>query len=64
MTTTAPAKPKVKRRDALVGRLTISIPLTTNKPESYAEAVKALEGIQATMPEGTAVVIQTSLGKV
>ena len=64
MTTPAPKTAKVKRRDALVGRLTISIPLATNKPESYAEAVKALEGIQKTMPEGTTVAIQASLGKI
>lgn len=65
MNTTAPAKaPKQKRHDALVARVTVTIPLATNMPESYADAVKAVESIKTSMPTGATVKIETSLAKV
>lgn len=65
MTTPAPPKAqKQKRHDCLTARVTIQIPLATDKPESFADAVKAVEGIRATMPEGTKVSIATGLGKI
>lgn len=62
MTTPAPAK-KMKRRDVLVARVTITIPLTTDLPESYGDAVKAVGKIKDTMPEGSTVKTETSFGK-
>jgi hypothetical protein len=50
MTTPAPAKPKVKRRDALVAHVKISIPLDMNHVESVPAATKAVQGLKASRP--------------
>lgn len=64
MTTPAPAKTqKQKRRDVLIARVTITIPLTTDLPESYAQAVKAIGEIKDIMPDGTTIKTDTNLGK-
>ena len=64
MTAPTPAKtPKQKRRDVLIARVTITIPLTTDLPESYADAVKAVGKIKDGMPEGSTVKVETSFGK-
>jgi hypothetical protein len=65
MTTPTPAKkPKQKRTDALISRITVTIPLSADLPESYSEAVKAVAEIKDMMPEGATVKIESSLGKV
>lgn len=63
-TTTTPKAPKQKRHDALISRVTVTIPLSADQPESYAAAIKAVAEIKDMMPEGSTVKIESSLGKV
>jgi hypothetical protein len=57
--------PKARRKDAYISRLIISIPLNPMTPESFADAVKAIEGLSAALPEAAIITVNgASIGKV
>jgi hypothetical protein len=63
-TMTAPA-PKKKRQDAMIARATISIMLDMSDAETLAKAVKALDGLEKSLPTGSKVEYTSrGLGKV
>lgn len=52
---TASKKPKQKRNDAYVARLSVSIPIDASNPESFSDAVKAVDAMTKSLPEGAKV---------
>lgn len=49
-------KPKrTRRKDAYVAILTVKIPLDMTNADSLANAIKAIQGIEATLPAGSTV---------
>lgn len=64
MTAATPAKPKVKRRDAYIARVTISIPLNMADPDSLPKAIKAVADIKDKLPADATVKIDAGLGKI
>lgn len=64
MTTPAPKATKKKRSDALVARCTITIPLDTANPDSYANAVKAVSAIEKTLPAGATFKSESAITRV
>ena len=62
--TTAPKKPKTKRQDAYIARVTISIVIDPADANSYGAAVIALDKLESLLPAGTVVAFSSrSLGK-
>jgi len=47
------AAKKKRRTDALVVRMTVSIPLQMSDADSLYKATKAIDGIEAALPEGS-----------
>jgi hypothetical protein len=65
MTTPTPAKkPKQKRSDAYVARLTVTIPLDMTKPECVADALKAIAAIGKSLPAGATFKSEGALARV
>lgn len=66
MTTPAPVKAKkTKRQDAYTARITVQIPLSPTDPNSYGNAVIAMDKLEASLPAGSKVVfVARGLGKI
>lgn len=64
--TPAPAKAtKKKRQDALIARMTVSIPLNMDNPNSFSDATAAVDGIKDKLPAGATVEFTSKgLGKI
>lgn len=57
--------PRKRRADAYVARVSISILLDPSDGDSYSKAVKAIDGLAATLPAGTKIEFTSrSLGKI
>lgn len=55
---------KRKRADCYLATVKISIPLDMANADSLAAAIKAVNGIEAAMPDGATATVSGSLGKV
>lgn len=60
----APAKSKQKRKDALMAIIKVSIPIDTNDPSSYPEAVKAVQQMRGGLPENAKFTVTSTMGKI
>lgn len=49
----APTPKKKRRTDALIVRVTISVPLNMSDADSLYKATNAIDGLASTLPEGT-----------
>lgn len=67
---TAPAPPppapktKQKRKDAYMATVKIGIPLDMANADSLANAIKAVEGLKASLPANATFDLEARLGKI